>query len=168
MQNQINRQKLTLLNTDKQKSRAFQKFAKSIKRDTTRRAYYYALDSFMVLSKISSYDKMIKKSAAKVQELLEDYIISLNEYKFSSANQRLAGVELFFDMNMVLYHKKVLRKLLPNNDHEPGGKVPYTTDEINRMLSVTTKLRSKALIHFFASTGCRPAGIQDPVLQSFF
>lgn len=68
-------------------------------------------------------------------------------------------------MNMVLYHKRILRKLLPSNDQEQGGKLPYTTEEINRMLSVTIKLRSKAVIHYFASTGCRPASVEDPILR---
>jgi len=77
----------------------------------------------------------------------------------------MSGVVLFFDMNKVRYYKRILRKLLPGNDKEPGGKLPYTTEEIERMLSVTTKLRTKALIHYFASTGSRPAGIEDPVLR---
>ena len=33
------------------------------------------------------------------------------------------------------------------------------------MLSTITKLRTKALIHFLASTGARPAVIVDPILR---
>lgn len=153
------------LDLQKEKSKAYFKFKQAIKRPTTFRAYNLALDRFMILSKMKSYDKVTTLKTDKVQDLLESYIISLNKMSFQTANQRLAGVELFFDMNMVLYHKKVLRKLLPGNDKEQGGKLPYTTEEIREMLSLTTKLRSKAIIHFFACTGCRPSAIIDPVLR---
>lgn len=153
------------LDKNKETSRAYNKFKQAIKRPTTLRAYNHALDRFMITSKLKNYDQTIKIKAGKIQELLEIYIISIKNLSFQSANQRLAGIELFFDMNMILYHKKILRKLLPSNDNELGGKLPYTTDEVNRMLDVTTKLRSKAIIHFFASTGCRPSCLDDPVLR---
>lgn len=152
------------LDKDKETSKTYFKFKQSIRQTTTLRAYNHALDRFMILSNLKSYDGAIKIKPHKIQDLLENYIISLKNHRFQTANQRLAGVELFFDMNMVLYHKKILRKLLPNNDKISGGRLPYTTEEIQRMLSVTTKLRSKAIIHYFASTGCRPASIEDPIL----
>jgi len=129
------------------------------------RAYNFALDKFMIQSKLTEYDKVINLKTDRIQDLLEDYIISLNHLKYNTANQYLAGVELFFDMNMILIHKRILRKLLSGNNKENGGKLPYTTEEIDRMLSVSIKLRSKAVIHFFASTWCRPASITDPILR---
>lgn len=154
-----------LLEKDKDKSKAYRKFRQSIKSDHTYRAYDIALDKFMVHSSLSSYDKAIKLKPDIIQDLLEDFVISNKKYSYQTANQYLSAVALFFDMNMVLYHKKVLRKLLPGNDKEPGGKLPYTTEEIQRMLSVATKLRTKAIVHYLASTGSRPASIEDPVLR---
>jgi len=166
VQKQLNPQQIVIHKSlDEETSRAYHKFRQSIKTPTTLRAYNYSLDKFMNLSNLKSYDRAIKLTGENIQGLLEDYIISLKNYRFQTANLYLAGVELFFDMNMVLYHKKILRKLLPNNDVEQGGKLPYTTNEIERMLSVTTKLRTKAVIHYLASTGSRPAGIEDPVLR---
>jgi len=46
-----------------------------------------------------------------------------------------------------------------------GGERPYTTNEIKRMLDVSPKLRTKALIHFFNSTGIRPNALHDPVVK---
>jgi len=154
-----------LLDQDKKTSRSYRKFKHSIKSDHTYRAYSIALDKFMIQSKLASYDKAIMLKTDRIQDLLEDFVISNKKYSFQTGNQYLSAVELFFDMNMVLYHKRVLRKLLPGNDVEPGGKLPYTTEEIQRILSVATKLRTKALIHYLASTGSRPAGIEDPVLR---
>jgi len=165
---QLDHKQMTIqksLDEDKETSRAYHKFKQSIKTTATLRAYNYALDKFMIKSTLKSYDDVLKLYGEDIQGLLEDYIISLKNYSFQSANLYLAGVELFLDMNMILYHKRILRKLLPNNDAEPGGKLPYTTEEIGRMLSVTTKLRTKAVIHYLASTGSRPAGIENPVLK---
>ncbi len=152
------------LDKDKETSKAYKTFKASIKRETTLRAYNHALDRFMILTNFKNYDSITKLKVDKIQDLLESYIISINKLNFQTVNQRLAGIELFLDMNKILYHKTILRKLLPGNDKESGGKLPYTTEEIQKMLSVTTKLRSKAIIHYFASTGSRPASLEDPIL----
>jgi len=156
---------LKTLNENKKTSKAYQKFKAAIKSDATLKAYNSALDKFMILSKFKSYDDTVKLKTDTVQDYLENFMIAINHLRYLTANQYLSAVELFFDMNKVLYHKRILRKLLPNNDVQLGGKDPYTTEEIDRMLSVTIKLRSKAVLHFFASTGCRPAGVIDPILK---
>jgi len=156
---------LKALDMDKKTSKAYYKFVQSIKTTSTLKSYNYALDKFMILSKLKSYDKAIKLKTDEVQDLLENYVISLKNSSYQTVNIYTSGIELFFEMNKVLFHKRILRKLFPSNDKEQGGKLPYTTEEIERMLSVTTKLRTKAIIHYFASTGSRPAGIEDPVLR---
>jgi len=156
---------LKALDEDKKTSKAYLKFTQSIKTTSTLKAYNYALDKFMILSKLNSYDSVIKLKTDRVQDLLESYVISLKNRSYQTVNLYMSSVELFFEMNKVIYHKRILRKLFPGNDKEQGGKLPYTTEEIERMLSVTTKLRTKAIIHYFASTGSRPAGIDDPVLR---
>ena len=52
-------------------------------------------------------------------------------------------------MNKVLFHKKIIRKLIPSSDYIPGGEKPFTTDDIQRFLKATTKPRTKALVLFF-------------------
>ena len=146
---------LKALDMDKKTSKAYYKFMQSIKTSSTLKSYNYALDKFMILSKLKNYDKAIKLKTDQVQDLLENYVISLKNNSYQTVNIYTSGVELFFEMNKVLFHKRILRKLFPGNDKEQGGKLPYTTEEIERMLSVTTKLRTKAIIHYFASTGSR-------------
>lgn len=76
----------------------------------------------------------------------------------------LSGPKLFFDMNRKFYHKKILAKMIPEMEKE-GNEKPYTTEDIKVMLSTTTIKRTKAMIHFFASTGARPNVLEDPVLR---
>ncbi len=85
--------------------------------------------------------------------------------KGTTIKAKLNPIELFIAMNDIPINNKLVRKLIPANDHIPGGDVAYTTEEIQRMPSSTTKLGTKALIHFLASTGARPASIVDPVLR---
>jgi len=149
------------------KSRSFILFEKAIKSEAARDVYTYSLHEFMKFSKIKKYDVLAKIKTDKIKKLLKDWVLSLSEkeLKATSIRSKLSAVELFLDMNEVTYPKKVLHKLIPSDDYVIGGDIPYTNEEIQKMLSTTTKLRTKAIIHFLASTGARPATIVDPILK---
>ena len=106
------------LDENKKTSKAYYRFTQSIKTKSTQKAYNHTLDKFMILSNLKSYDDAIKLKMDDVQDLLESCVISLKNLSYQTVNQYMSGVELFFDMNKVLYHKRILRKLLPNNDKE--------------------------------------------------
>ena len=138
----------------------------SIKSPISRKVYTYSLKEFMKFHNIKNYDDILKFNTKKIQKLLQNWVMALSEKQLTSQTilSKLHAIEGFLDMNMIIYHKKILHKLIPSDDYIPGGEVPFTNDEIQRMLDYTQKPRSKSLIHFFASTGIRPAGIDDPVL----
>lgn len=143
---------------------SFFKFINAIKTDKTKEAYTRGLDSFCVYSGLG-YDDIAK--SPKIHELLERWVISMNQakLKYASAHLYLSGVELFLEMNMILWHKKVIRKLLPNSDYIQAGYAPFTNEDITKMLKVTKSLRNIAYILFLSSTGIRPGAIEDPVLR---
>lgn len=152
--------------TDSEKGKSYRVFEHAINTKATLTNYDNWLYAFFKYSHYSNLDKITKLPTPKLQELLKNWVMDLGEtMKPSSVKAYLAAVELFLEMNEVVYHKKVIRKLIPTDDTTLGGDVPFTTQETQRMLSSTTKLRTKALIHFFASTGIRPASIEDPVLR---
>ena len=72
---------------------------------------------------------------------------------------------MLLDVNKVSYFKKALHLLIPKDTVKQGGDVPFTDDDIKKMISSTTSKRNIALIHFFASIGGRPAVLYDPVLR---
>jgi len=148
-------------------SRALELFESAIKSPASRKIYMYSLHEFMKFAKIQDYDEIIKLDTKKIQKILEDWVLHLKnkELKAHTIRGKLAAIILFLEMNRVLFHKKILHKLIPSDDYIPGGDIPFTTEEIQRMLNSTTKLRTKALVHFLASTGVRPASITDPVLR---
>lgn len=149
------------------KSRSFALFDSAIKSPQTRTVYICSLHQFMRFAKIKEYDDITKLTTNKIQGLLENWVMALKDQglKANTIKTKLNAVELFLEMNKILFHKKILHKLVPSEDYIPGGQKPFTTEEIGRMLSSTTKHRTKALIHYFASTGTRPASIGDPVLR---
>ncbi len=149
------------------KSHSFTLFEKSIRSEQTRQIYTYSLKEFMKFSRLKNYDDLKNLKTDRIQKLLENWILHLSEkeLKAMTIRTKLSAVELFLEMNKKIFYKKILHKLIPSDDYVIGGDVPYTDEEIQKMLSSTTKLRTKAIIHFLASTGARPATIVDPVLK---
>jgi integrase len=150
-------------------SRALRNFRSSCKNPKLFQFYNRQLNIFLEYVK-KSHDEILALEINDLQDTIEDYVMSLGErgLKGSSTRVMVAAVEKFLDSNRKLYFKKAVFGKIQDNGNpteEIAGRIPYTTEEIRRMLSVTTKLRTKALIHFFASTGARPQSLLDPVLR---
>jgi len=146
---------------------SFRLFLDAIKSDKTKTTYVKAIDHFMRSLRLIDYDKVAKAKTDTVQKWLEDWVRSQkNEgLKHSTITGRLNGVELFLDMNKRVWYRKIIRKMLPSNDEIPGGKIPFTTDELFKLRQACRKPRDYALLDFLASTGIRPGAIEDPVLK---
>ena len=146
---------------------AFQAFKGGIRSQETLQVYKYSLDEFMRFVSVKKYDDCVRLQPKTIQNLIKIWILDLSDrdIKGTTIRAKLNAIELFIAMNDIIINNKLLKKLVPANDYIPGGEVAYTTEEVQRMLSSTTKLRTKALVHFMASTGARPAAITDPVLK---
>ena len=116
---------------------------------------------------MKNYNEIIKGSPDKIQQKLEDWVMSLSKQNLKSATIRakLNAVELFLEMNKKHFHKKVLHRLIPSDDYVRGGDIPFTNEDIQLMQKSATKHRTRAIIHFLASTGSRPGGFSDPPLR---
>jgi len=148
-------------------NRSLSLYRSAIKSPESFKIYKYSLDEFMRFIKIQDYDAVTQLDTRTIQAHLEDWIMHLTQkgLKSSSIKGKLSAVELFLDMNKVVFHKRITRKLIPSSDYIPGGDKPYTTEDIQKFLKSTTKLRTKAMVLFFASTGMRPAVFVDPILR---
>jgi len=145
--------------------KSFVIFVNAIKSDKTKIGYIDDLKKFLAFTKMPDYDTLAKLDTDTIQEFLENYVIELKGRNLTSIRTRLAGPELFFEMNKKLFYKKILHKLLPSDDNPMSGSVAYTTEDIIKMLSCTFKPRTKAIIHLLASIGPRPGAFDDPPLQ---
>jgi len=113
-----------------------------------------------------SYDDVTKFGSDKITDALEEFVAVLNKkLKKTAINTMLAAPELFFVMNRKIWHKRLVRKGIKNDEGVKGGKTPATDEDVQSMLDVAKTPRDKAIIHFLACTGSRPSGITDPVLR---
>lgn len=155
-------------------SKPYRRFYNAIKSDSTRSTYSYNMKRFMdflVESKEiktnRDYDSLVEWDSDKITDVLEDFVSKLNQTqkKTNAVKTMLSSPEMFFEMNRKIWHKKLVRRGVKKDGLIKAGKLPVTDDDLQRMLEVTKHPRDIALIHFFASTGCRPAAIMDPVLK---
>ena len=149
------------LDADKKTSKEYRRFISAIKTESTTYRYQLSFDQFMRFAKISKYSKLKLLKTVALQDVLEDYVMSLSTQCGSSVASLFSAVKLFLGMNRIAYFPTPISKLFPSNNHLPAGKVPYTTQDIQWMLDVSITPRHTAIVLFFASTGVRPGGTQD-------
>jgi len=113
------------------------------------------------------YDALAKLDNDKITDVLESYVSELNKtHKRKGVSTILASTELFFTMNRKIWHKKLVRRRIKQDENNTkGGKLPATDEDVQALLEVSKHVREKAIIHFLSSTGARPASIVDPILR---
>lgn len=148
-------------------SRSYKLFKGAIHSTKTLYQYNFPLREFFKYAHISSYDELAAIETNKIQNLLENWVMDLSDkgIKGSSIRGKLAAIELFLEMNRVIFHKRILHKIIPRDEGVLGGDIPFTNQEIKQMLESTKKIRTKAFVHFLASTGIRPGALIDPILR---
>ncbi len=131
----------------------------------THKNYKWQLDRFMAWNKITDYDDLLKADDKSIQRNLEDYLMHIKDR--NSPNyipSIMAPVELFYLMNEKNLNTKRLHKMFPTKTKK-AGYGSYTREHIQSMLENTNKRRTKALILFLASSGCRVGVIPELKLK---
>jgi len=131
------------------------------------KVYVKNLKNFMKFAGYENqYNEFLKLPEDEIQTFLENYTLLYRSKGLKGRTIRgyLSAVELFLDVNKVRYFRKALHLLFPKDDEKAGGNKAFTDDDVLEQLGATTSLRNKALIHFFASVGGRPAVLWDPPL----
>jgi len=140
-------------------------FEQSIKSENTRKLYRHNLEKFLEFSKIKDLDSMLKVQSDRLQVMLEDYLFLLK--KKLSPNTipvTFAAIEHFFIINDVNCNFKKLHKMYPAKIKKTGNK-DWSTLEIQKMLRTAVKKRTRALILFLSSTGCRVGIVEELKLK---
>jgi len=94
-----------------------------------------------------------------------DYIIHLKkriehgDFRASSCRPYFFSLKIFYEQNDIILNWKKLQRFLPEVGETTGDK-PYTTEDIKKMLDVGG-LRSRAIVHYYASTGGRTGSVYD-------
>ena len=134
-------------------------FRESIKTKITFQVYERRLQEFMRFCNVSSFDELTQ--VTNLQESLEDYIIAKKQtISPNSVPNYFWPIKTFCESNEIELKWKKIQRFFPSKV-KTGGKRPYTTEDIQKMLDAATTLRGKAIIHFIACTGVRIGSIVD-------
>lgn len=144
--------------------RCFALSASVIKSEKTKSSYIRCLNAFLNFGHIKEYSDLLKIPDKKIQEMVEDYVVSLktSDLNPNSVPSKLLGVQHFLVMNDKIINWKKIHKMYPEKVQSTGKKA-WTTEDIRKMLGVCTTLRSKAILLVFASTSVRVGAI--PMLK---
>jgi integrase/recombinase XerD len=136
-------------------------FENTIKSPASRKTYLYHLNKFMAFFNVKDYDGLASLPQEKLQIMMEDYVMHLKKMVSPNAiNLPIAAVKAFLDCNDIELRWSKINRLKPARVKKTGGEA-WLTSEISKMLTFTTELRTKTLIHFIASSGLRIGALED-------
>ncbi len=135
--------------------RSMLRFEQSIKSKHTLKNYTDHLELFLDFSKLKDYDSLINMPQDDIQMLVEEYVVYLKKkVSPNSVQTMMTGVKHFFIMNRISLFWELIQKMYPEKVKRSGFKA-WDTSHIRKMLDATTSKRTKAIIHFLASSGSR-------------
>lgn len=127
----------------------------------------YYLGKFVEFCNLKDYDSLISINRDQLQIMVEDYVMSLKKrVNPNSIPTYLYGIQTFFESNDIELNWKKIRRLYPAKVKVSGAKA-YTTQQIQKMLSLIPSLRNKTVIHFIAASGCRVGALSELKIKHF-
>jgi integrase len=150
---------------EQKQKRCLTMFLQGISSPETKKSYLYHLNRFLKWNETSDYDDLLKADEKAIQRNLEDYLIYLKDkYSANYIPTMINPLELFYVMNDINLNSKRLRKMFPTKT-KSGGYGAYTREMISVMLETSNKKRTRALILFLSSSGCRVGVIPELKLK---
>jgi len=130
--------------------------------DKTWKLYQHHLNKFLEFCKIRDCDSLLTVPHEQLQIRLEDYVIYLK--KKLSPNTipiAFAAIKAFFEMNNIVdLNFNKIRRMYPDQVKKTGNK-SWSREQIQEMLRCAIKKRTRALVLFLASTGCRIGVVEE-------
>lgn len=106
-------------------------------------------------------DTFIELENKEIENIIIDYILEVkHQYNPNTVPTMITPVKAFLEMNDIILNWKKLFRFFPDKI-KTSGQSAWTTEDVQKMSMFARKLSTKALIHVFASTGCRAGGIVD-------
>lgn len=130
------------------------------------KTYTWGLKKFMEFYKLKDYDGLASMDSKMLQIMVEDFVMSKKGEGLSRSGIRnhTCPLQVFCEQNDLDIKWKKINRLLPQQGKKSGGK-PYTTEQIQKMLSFERDTRNKAMIHFISASGVRVGAISDLKLK---
>jgi len=136
-------------------------FQESLKSPESVKMYTFIVKKFMKYHGIKDFDSVVKIEKSELQKMVETYVIYLKKnISPNSIGAQVNPIKTFLEANDIDLNWRKIKRLFPALVKRSGSSA-YSTDDVKRMLDVTSQLRNKAVIHFLASSGVRIGAISD-------
>ena len=136
-------------------------FEATIKSKATLRTYQIHLRKLLEYSKIKDYDSLITLKPKEIQILLEDYLLFLRKkLSGNSIPSIFSCYQSFFSYHVDGVNFKRIKRMFPAKEIQ-SGREAYTTNQVRSLIDNTISLKSKAIIHFMASSGVRIGALHE-------
>jgi integrase/recombinase XerD len=160
--------KNTKSNLNSMQQRSFILFDSAIKSPKTRESYIGYLNEFRDFFIIKSYDKLIEIEPKKLQEMLENFIISQTKQGLSLSyiNGKISALKLFFAMNDIVALNWIKLSKMKPEKKKLTGDMPYKTEDIQQILRVVgSNLKFRCLVHVISASGMRIGSFEELKLK---
>ena len=160
--------KNTKSNLNSMQQRSFILFDSAIKSPKTRESYIGYLNEFRDFFIIKSYDKLIEIAPKKLQEMLENFIISQTKQGLSLSyiNGKISALKLFFAMNDIVALNWIKLSKMKPEKKKLTGDMPYKTEDIQQILRVVgSNLKFRCLVHVISASGMRIGSFEELKLK---
>ena len=136
-------------------------FHESLQSEHSRSTYTYLVKLFREYHDIKSFDAILEIDHKEIQKLVETYVIHIKKsINPNTVPTYINPIKTFLEINDIDLDWRKIKRLYPNKIKRSGASAYQTTD-VQKMLDVTPQIRSKAIIHFLASTGVRVGAIPE-------
>jgi integrase len=167
---------LSILITKNQNTIEYQNFIHAVKSPETKKKYSYLLFKYLDYLKsisvknkdlLSLSDLLIYDDVKSIEADLIKYIIFLKQKQnlsYSSINNRLAAIYLFFEMNDIVLNKKKINRYIGEHIKTIKDRA-YTREEI-KLIVDNCSLKHKISVLLMSSSGCRIGAIPGLTLSA--
>ena len=155
-------------NLNSMQQRSFILFDSAIKSPKTRESYIGYLNEFRDFFIIKNYDKLIEIAPKKLQEMLENFIISQTKQGLSLSyiNGKISALKLFFAMNDIVALNWIKLSKMKPEKKKLTGDMPYKTEDIQQILRVVgSNLKFRCLVHVISASGMRIGSFEELKLK---
>ncbi|MCH7967093.1 MAG: tyrosine-type recombinase/integrase [Thaumarchaeota archaeon] len=136
-------------------------FQESLQSEKSRKKYTYLVGLFKNYYKIKDFDRIIEIEKSDIQKMVETYVIHIKKtVNPNTVPTYINPIKTFLETNDIDLNWRKIKRLYPHKIKRSGNSA-YQTEDVFLMLDATNQPRNKALIHFFASSGCRVGAVED-------
>lgn len=130
-------------------------FQESLRSEESVKVYTYLIMKFMKFHNLKDFDSIVKIENKELQKLVETYVIYLKkQVSPNTLPSQINAIKTFLEANDIDLNWRKIKRLYPAPVKRSGSSA-YSTEDVKKMLNVTSQLRNKAIIHFLASSGVR-------------